>query len=196
MKHKNRMVHMNTKKITFGALIVAISVLLPQAFHFAGQQAGQIFLPMHIPVLLGGFILGPGYGLAIGILSPVLSSLLTSMPPMAKLPFMILELAAYGFASGLLYGFLKRKKAHTTIAAYISLIAAMAAGRLVYALSLFVAAEMLGIACDGPAAAVASVVTGIYGIAIQIIIIPPIVIMLERTGLLDRFNAPRKTAEK
>lgn len=50
---------MKTRKLTFGALCLALSLLLPQAFHLLGmQQAGQLFLPMHIPVLIGGMVLG------------------------------------------------------------------------------------------------------------------------------------------
>ena len=53
----------NVKKITVGGLLIALALVLPMAFHLTGvPQPGQVFLPMHIPVLLGGFVLGPVFG--------------------------------------------------------------------------------------------------------------------------------------
>ena len=113
-----------TRKITYGALIIACAVVLPQLFHLSGiPNSGAVFLPMHIPVLLGGFILGPLFGALIGVLSPLISSLLTAMPAPARLPFMMIELAGYGFFAGLMYhtlGFSRKK-----LGTYISLISAM-----------------------------------------------------------------------
>ena len=76
-------------------------VVLPIAFHSI-PNAGSIFLPMHIPVLLCGLLCGPLYGLLCGILAPLISSFAPGMPPMAILPGMTAELAVYGLISGLL----------------------------------------------------------------------------------------------
>lgn len=175
-----------TRRITFGALFIALSLLLPQIFHLSGiPQAGNILLPMHIPVLLGGFVLGPVFGLAIGALSPILSAFVTGMPPVERLPFMIAELAAYGLASGLCYQTLKLYRVR--LGTYISLLAAMLAGRLVYALSLIIAGNLFGIKGANAGAVLAAVITGAAGIAIQIAIIPPIVYALKKGGLLNGF---------
>ena len=91
----------NVKKLVIAALCVAIGVALPQAFH-AIPQAGQIFLPMHLPVLLCGLLCGPLYGLLCGAVTPALSSLITGMPGAAVLPSMICELAVYGLVAGVL----------------------------------------------------------------------------------------------
>ena len=91
-----------TRDLTYAALLIALGLLMPQVFHMiGGQQAGGMFLPMHIPVLMAGLLLGPAYGTAVGVVTPLLSFLISGMPPLAKLPFMVIELAAYGFASGL-----------------------------------------------------------------------------------------------
>ena len=45
----------NTKKVVFSGLLVAMGIALPIMFHSI-PNAGSIFLPMHIPVLLSGFI--------------------------------------------------------------------------------------------------------------------------------------------
>lgn len=89
-----------TKKLVSCALCIAIGVLLPMAFHVI-PNAGSIFLPMHIPVLICGLFCGAPYGLACGIITPFLSSMTTGMPPAMILPQMMIELAVYGLVTGL-----------------------------------------------------------------------------------------------
>ena len=147
-------------------------------------QPGQVFLPMHIPVLLGGFVLGPVFGFFVGLFSPIISSVLTGMPAVGRLPFMMIELAVYGLVSGLMYNTFKFNK--KKMGTYISLLTAMLCGRIVYAISLFVAVNLMGIQCGGPIAAVTATVSGVPGIIIQVLIIPPVVYALERSGYIDR----------
>ena len=78
----------NVKRSTYAAVCIALCVVLPMAFHMI-QNAGEHFLPMHIPVLLCGLICGWPYGLLCAIFGPLLSNLLTGMPPAAYLPYMI-----------------------------------------------------------------------------------------------------------
>ena len=91
----------SVKKIVYGGLLIAIGVILPQLFHIFGQSAGQTFLPMHIPVILAGMLIGPVWGLGVAVIVPILSSLITGMPPVPMLYFMLFELAAYAVVSGL-----------------------------------------------------------------------------------------------
>ncbi len=63
----------NTKRLIVSGVLMAFGLVIPMAFHGAGM-AGPIFLPMHIPVLVGGFILSPLYALFVGMFTPVLSS--------------------------------------------------------------------------------------------------------------------------
>jgi len=86
---------------------------------------------MHIPVLLAGFLAGPVCGLTVGILAPLLSHLLTGMPPTYAVPLMAAELPVYGLVAGLTYNRLK-------LNIYLSLIIAMVLGRVMFGLSLFV----------------------------------------------------------
>lgn len=176
-----------TRKITYGALIIACAVVLPQLFHLSGiPNSGVAFLPMHIPVLIGGFVLGPLFGALIGLLSPLVSSLLTAMPAPSRLPFMMIELAGYGFFAGLMYqhlGFFRRK-----FGTYISLVSAMLFGRVLYSLAAFVAAAVFHVEkAGGILAGVNATVTGFAGIVIQLMFIPPLVYALHRAGMLDAF---------
>lgn len=172
---------MKIRRLTMGALMLALAVVFPQAFHLTGiPQTGMVFLPMHIPVLLTGFLVGPLYGLVVGLLAPILSFLLTDMPTAARLPFMIGELGIYGLVSGLMYytAGLHKKKSGIVL----SLIVAMICGRLFYALMLYVAAGWFGIRCGGPLAAWNATVMGAYGILIQVVFVPAIVYKLAPLG--------------
>lgn len=115
---------MTTKKLVYTAVFLALGILFPMLFHLLGLP-GQVLLPMHIPIFLGALTLGPISGFIVGILTPILSSLLTGMPPMIPMvPIMVFELAAYGFFAGFLY-----EKYQKNV--FIPLIAAMIIGRIV-----------------------------------------------------------------
>lgn len=116
-----------TKRIIISALCVALCYVLPIAFHAIGL--GSILSPMHIPVLLCGLVCGGGYGLLCGILGPIVSSLLSSMPPLLMLPRMIPELCIYGLAGGLSMKYIRTGS--LTADVYTSLGIAMVAGRVV-----------------------------------------------------------------
>ena len=97
------------KRACIGAVCIALCYILPLAFHAFG--AGSAFSPMHIPILLCGFICGGNYGFFCGIAGPILSSVLSGMPPATALISMIPELCIYGFLTGLLLKFIRTGKA-------------------------------------------------------------------------------------
>ena len=117
----------SVKKSILTAACIALCVVLPMAFHSI-PNAGSIFCPMHIPVLLCGLICGWPYGLLCGLAGPVLSSLLTQMPVAAMLPSMMIELAVYGIITGIMMRLVHTKKLYADL--YINLIFAMLAGRV------------------------------------------------------------------
>lgn len=164
-----------TSFITHIALYLALAVLLPIGFHAFGLL-GRIFLPMHIPVLLAGFLAGPLSGAIVGLLAPVISFLLTGMPPTYAVPLMTLELAIYGLVAGLVYHKLK-------LNIYLALLAALVLGRLAFGLGLVI----LGLFMKLPYTAAVFfsaggvVVTGIPGIIVQIVLIPVVVTALKRS---------------
>jgi thiamine transporter ThiT len=110
------------------AVCIGLCVVLPMAFH-AIPNGGTLFSPMHIPVLLSGLICGWPFGLLCGLAGPLLSSLITGMPPMAYLPSMLVELAVYGLVCGLMINIVRSKKLYADL--YISLVVALLAGRIV-----------------------------------------------------------------
>lgn len=176
---------MQTKKMVTGGLLIALNIILPYAIHFF-PGAGKLLLPMHIGVLLAGLLLGPVYGAVIGAVAPVLSMLISGMPAMPMTIFMTFELAVYGACSGLLMLFFRRFHLHAIVSIYLSLILAMAVGRLIYAgiLMLFGFVSMDGV--PAVITVVTSFLSGLPGIVIQLVFIPPIVLAVEKTLALQK----------
>ena len=68
-----------TIKTLISAGLIAMAVILPQIVHLvAGAQGGMVWLPMYLPILIGGALLGVKWGLGVAIVSPILSFLITS----------------------------------------------------------------------------------------------------------------------
>ncbi len=170
----------HVKQMVLTALFIAIGVVLPQAFHMI-PNAGSVILPMHIPVLLAGLVCGPVFGLACGVLTPALSSMITGMPPMAVLPGMLCELAIYGLTAGIMAKIIKTGKPVVDI--YVALITSMLAGRIVAGLVnglIFRAGEY-----SMSMWLTASFVTALPGIVIQLVAIPIIIMALKKARLIE-----------
>lgn len=160
--------NIKTNRIVLSGMLAAVGVLLPFITAHAFGVPGTILLPMHIPVFLTGLLCGPLYGAIGGIMIPVMSSLITGMPPaFPMLPIMAGELFTYGIISGILYRRLK-------FSIYPSLLISMLCGRVVYGLIfaalLFVSGGKLK-ALSVPGA----LLQGIPGIIVQLVLLPVIV---------------------
>ncbi len=170
------MINFNIKKMVLAALFLALALVLP---FLTGQipEVGSMLCPMHIPALLAGFFCGWPWGLAVGIIAPVLRSLLFTMPPMfPQAVCMAFELGTYGALSGLLYAKLPNQKSSI----YIALISAMVLGRLVWGGARFLCTG-LDVTKFGLSAFWAGAVTSaIPGILIQLILVPILVMALEK----------------
>lgn len=154
-----------TRDLVNAGLLIAIGILIPTVFHFAGIN-GAIFLPMHIPVLISGFILGPALGAIIGFITPFLNHILTGMPPTPVLWIMLVELTIYGLLSGLTF-----KKMNIKLMP--SLIISMIIGRIGAVLALLVLQKAFNIPMPSISSYIYGItITAIPGIVIQIILIP------------------------
>ncbi|WP_027625173.1 ECF transporter S component [Clostridium lundense] len=171
----------NTKELVKASLFLALGLILPYIFHFTGMP-GNVFLPMHIPVLLCGLILGERYGLLIGFITPLINSVITGMPPIYPVAVaMAFELAAYGWLSGYLF---KRKKSNV----YIALILAMIFGRLISGIANYVLMGFVGKSFVLKLFMISAFVKPLWGILIQIIIIPFVVKAIERNSKAVSLN--------
>jgi hypothetical protein len=167
-----------TVKALISAGIVALAVLLPQLAHLAlGEQAGMRFLPMYLPVLLGGCLLGWQWGLGIGLLSPLVSYLITAaagapMPALARMPFMMAELAVFAVICGVF----SDKIAKNGLMAFPAVLLAQLGGRSVFLLS---AAAFSGVSPLNAAMVWGQIQTGFAGLLIQAVLAPVIIIGLK-----------------
>lgn len=166
------------KRTVLAALMVAMCVVLPMVFHSV-PNGGSVFLPMHIPVLICGMICSWPYGLVCGLLGPLLSCLITGMPPMAMLPAMMIECAVYGLTTGLMLKFVRTGKLYADL--YLALIVAMLAGRV---LSGIAKALVLSPGISLHYWLTASFVTALPGIVIQLVAVPLLVGMLMKIRYL------------
>lgn len=168
-------------KLTVGGLLLAVGIIISRIFHvFGTPNIGTVFLPMHISVFIAGLYLGTSYGTIIGFITPLINSLF-GMPIFPFNLIMALELAAYGFFAGLFMDILKKyKTSHRArlLRVYLSLIFSMIMGRIVNALVLFIMVRFFGMNVPGPITVIASSITGIPGIIIQLILVPGIVLAL------------------
>lgn len=167
------------KKSIISAVCIALCVVLPQAFH-AIPNAGIVYSPIHIPVLLCGLICGWQYGLLCGLAGTVLSTLFTGMPPLPMLPGMLVECAIYGLVSGLGMELVRTKHSYADL--YISLILAMIAGRILAgaAKAFLFAPGSLTLA----AWATTYFVTGLPAILIQLVLLPSLVFAMMKARLI------------
>ena len=174
-----------TVKTLLSAAVIALAVLLPQAVHLAaGAQGGAQWLPMYLPVLLGGCLLGWRWGLGIGILSPLVSFAVTSlagsaMPAAARLPYMTAELAVFAAVSGLF----SQKIAQNGWMAFPAVLLAQVAGRAVF---LALAAIFQGVSSLSAAAVWAQIQTGLLGLLLQAVLVPLLVMGLRAVLLRNR----------
>ncbi len=168
--------HEKLVKMILAALFLAIAYVLP---FFTGQipEIGSMLLPMHIPVLLCGFICGAPWGLLIGFIAPLLRSFVLGMPPLFPTAVcMAFELATYGLISGIMHKILPGKK----LFIYASLIISMIAGRIIWGVAMVVCMGVNGGAFTFAAFMARAITNAIPGIIVQIIIIPVLVMVLDK----------------
>ncbi len=186
------MKHASLKNLVLSAMFLAIGLVLP---FFIGQipAVGKMLLPMHIPVLLCGLICGWQWGLGVGFVLPLLRSVLFSFPAMyPNAVGMAFELAVYGAVIGYLYA---RSKWQCVKALYKCLIPAMIAGRLVWGAVMIVLMGLGGSVFTWELFLGGAVLNALPGIALQLILIPAVMVLLDRTKLVP-FAKAAPVAEK
>ena len=175
MKHNTKLL-----KMVLSAFFLALSYVMP---FLTGQipEIGSMLCPMHIPVLLCGFLCGWQWGMTVGFIAPLFRSLTLGMPPLFPVAIcMAFELAAYGAVSGLMHKYLPKKKPYI----YLSLLAAMLAGRFIWGAAMFVALSIDGGAFTLSAFFAGAITNAVPGIIVQLVIIPVAVMILDNPKIL------------
>lgn len=175
------MKNQSTRNMVNGGLLLGLGMVLP---FFTGQipTIGSRLLPMHIPALLTGYISGPLYGLLIGFIMPVFRSLIFGRPPMYPIALaMAFELAVYGFVAGLLYKVFPKRPFYI----YLSLVMAMIAGRIAWGMVSYILFGLGGSNFSLELFIAGGFVNAFPGILIQLILIPPIVLLLRKGKIIN-----------
>ena len=167
------------RNLTYAAMSLALCLVLP---FFTGQipQIGAMLCPMHLPVLLAGFLCGPAWAGAVGLLAPLSRHILFHMPPLVTALGMTVELTTYGIVSGLL----ARRQPKTAAGTYTALIAAMVAGRVLWGCAMVGILGLSGSAFTWSASVAGAVLNAIPGIILQLILIPLLVSGLRRAKII------------
>ena len=184
-KHNAKLGTKITVKSLISVGVVALAVLLPQLVHLiAGASGGIQWLPMYLPVLLGGCLLGWKWGLGVGVLSPLVSFAITSltgnaMPAASRLPYMMAELAVFAAVSGLF----SKKIAENGWMAFPAVLLAQVSGRAVF---LALAAVFQGVSALSAAAVWSQIQAGLLGMVLQAVLVPFIAMGLRALLLRDK----------
>lgn len=168
-------------RMAYAAVCLALCMVLP---FLTGQipQIGSALSPMHIPVLLAGFLCGPWWAAAVGAVAPLLRFALFGMPPIFPTGVaMCFELAGYGLVSGLLY----RKLPKKAVNVYVSLLTAMLAGRVVWGIVRVLLSGVAGEPFTWAAFMAGAFVNAVPGIIVHIALIPVIVLALRKAGVIE-----------
>lgn len=170
----------SVRSIMLSALFLALGLILP-FFTMQVPSIGSMLLPMHIPVIICGFVCGAPLGLIVGFTLPLFRSVIFTMPPMFPTAIaMAFELAAYGVISGYLYNRLDKKVSNI----YLTLIIAMLGGRIVWGVA---SAILYGF--SNQVFGIAIFVAGAFGnaipgIVLQVILIPILIGVLQKKQLI------------
>lgn len=166
-------------QMVLSALFLALGLVLP-FLTMQVPQIGSMLCPMHIPVLLCGFICGSPWGLAVGFIVPLLRSVWLGMPPIYTAIAMAFELAAYGFFSGFFHRILPKKKGFL----WVSLVLSMIVGRVIWgAVSIFIYG-LQEQAFSWKIFVASGFTNALPGIVLQLVLIPVLLLVLERAKLI------------
>lgn len=166
--------------LAFSGVFLALAYVMP---FFTGQiqEIGSMLCPMHFPVLLCGYVCGAPYGFIVGLVAPFLRSITLGMPPLfPTATAMAFELAMYGLTAGLFCKYLPKKKPFI----YVSLLGAMVTGRIVWGAVMFCFMGFNSVNFGFAAFWTGAVVNAIPGIIVQIILIPVLIMILEKARLM------------
>ena len=166
------------RDLALGGLLGALALVLPIAFHAAGPGAGPMFLPMYYPILALGLLASWEVALLVGLMVPLLSAVLTGMPPLAVAPLMVVELGALGVIAAL--------ARRLGLGVWPAAVAAIVLTRVVAVLLLLTVLPLFGVTRGVAEYVIAAVTKSLPGNIIILTIVPAAVYAIERTSIIGR----------
>ncbi len=169
---------LDARDLASGGLFGALAIALPVVFHALGPGVGPVFLPMYLPILALGLLASPWVSVPVGLVTPLLSAVLTGMPPLAPpvALLMAFELTALAGMAGV------------ARACGVPLLGACAlailASRLAGAFALLTVGRALGYNRAVLDYALLSLAIAWPGMLLQLTVVPGAVRAIERTSVL------------
>jgi len=167
----------SARELSIGGLMIALGLLVPWLFHFAGPQVATVFLPMFLPVLMCGLLTRPAVAATVGLVTPLLSSALSGMPPSPLCFLMAFELCALGAAASFAY-----RRARLPL--LLAVVVAMLAARAIVAVEIVTIAPLLGVKQHLWAYVVLQYLGSWPGLVLQLTVVPGAVRAIEKLGVL------------
>jgi len=152
--------------LLLGGLFMALSLVFPLIFH--AVNLGSAFFPMFYPIIAAGFLVALPAAVVVGVMSPLVSAVLTGMPPFY--PPMVFIMMAEGLVLTAIPALLYRRfKVNPWITAVIT----MTVDRLLVLVSVLLFSRLLELP-EGVLTA-AALIKGLPGTVLILAVIPPLV---------------------
>ena len=158
-------------KTIVACFCVVLAVVLPMIFHvFFAKNSGVKFLPMYMPVMLSGLLLGPYFSAVVALLSPLASYFLTSvlsspMPSLERLPFMMFELLLFALICSLF----SKKISKSWYYSYLAILCSFIISRSLFLFLVFLCRSFSSLS---PSVIYSQILQGWPGLLISIIVLP------------------------
>jgi hypothetical protein len=167
--------NIKTQNITLSAMFIALGILIPVLFHIIG--IGPVFLPMFWPIAVSAFFVPVSYAIAVGMLTPILSTIVTGMPPISPpiLHVMIFELC---FLSGII-GFMYNK---TLFGSFWLTLTGLIVSRIVLYICAAILSPILGLPTE--LVSMAMILRGIPGTISMLLFIPILIRRVKNEPIL------------
>lgn len=142
---------------------------------------------MHLPILICGLLVSPSVAFVVGVVTPIVSSALTGMPPMIPTAaLMTLELGVLAASASVF----RRSLRLPTV---VSVPAAIIAARIVGGAETLALAPLMGLKQSVGVYLTASVLAGWPGTLVQLLAAPAIIAAIDGTR---GFRAPNKQEQQ
>ncbi len=155
-----------SRELAMCGLFGAAGLLLPVLFH--ALHLGHIFMPMYLPLLALGFFVSPAPAALTALVVPLLSGVVTGMPPFYPPVAVLMAIELSIMAALLALACKKRPKLNE----WLVLIPVLFIGRILYVAMIY----GVSLVIELPAAFVAgaSFISGWPGLILMMIVIPPL----------------------
>jgi hypothetical protein len=175
-----------SRDLAYSGLFGAAALLLPVLFHVL--HLGRVFMPMYLPLVALGYFARPGPAAMTALVVPLLSAVITGMPPLYP-PIAFLMAVELAVMAALIAATIQL---YPAVNEWVVLVPVLALGRVLYVGMVYAMARII----DLPAGFVAgaSFLAGWPGLILMLVVIPPLArLSRRRRGTLETKKSEERT---